>query len=97
MANVIRQGSGMFEYLKRVFFKSTPQLKPQTSSEHADPQRKASRVNSNSTAANEFIASIQGIGNPEYPILDKEYSPSSRVPCTDLVPFITAIFKVVVA
>lgn len=36
-----------------------------------------------------FLSSIKGVGHPEYPILDKNYSPSSRVPCTDLVPFIS--------
>ena len=29
------------------------------------------------------------MGHPEYPILDSQYSPGSRVPCTDLVPFIS--------
>lgn len=36
-----------------------------------------------------FLSSIKGVGHPEYPILDKNYSPSSRVPCVDLVPFIS--------
>lgn len=36
-----------------------------------------------------FFSSIKGLGHAEYPILDKSYSPSSRVPCTDLVPFIS--------
>jgi len=36
-----------------------------------------------------FLSSIKGLGHPEFPILDKQYSPSSRVPCTDLVPFIS--------
>ncbi|MCX6173583.1 MAG: hypothetical protein NTZ27_02380 [Ignavibacteriales bacterium] len=29
------------------------------------------------------------MGHPEYPILDSRYAPNSRVPCTDLVPFIS--------
>jgi len=42
-----------------------------------------------SNAVESFLFSIRGVGHPEYPILDKQYSPSSRVPCTDLVPFIS--------
>lgn len=42
-----------------------------------------------SNAVDSFLSSIKGIGHPEHPILDKQYSPSSRVPCTDLVPFIS--------
>jgi hypothetical protein len=42
-----------------------------------------------SNAVDSFLSSIKGVGHPEYPILDKQYSPSSRVPCTDLVPFIS--------
>lgn len=37
----------------------------------------------------QFLSSIKGVGHPEYPILDSQYSPSSRVPCKDLVPFIS--------
>ena len=36
-----------------------------------------------------FLSSIKDVGHSEYPILDKHYSPTSRVPCTDLVPFIS--------
>lgn len=42
-----------------------------------------------SNPVDSFLSSIKGEGHPEYPILDKQYSPSSRVPCTDLVPFIS--------
>lgn len=42
-----------------------------------------------SNAVDSFLFSIKGVGHPEYPILDKQYSTSSRVPCTDLVPFIS--------
>lgn len=42
-----------------------------------------------SNAVDSFLSSIKGVGHPEYPILDSQYSPSSRVPCTDLVPFIS--------
>ncbi len=42
-----------------------------------------------SNAVGSFLSSIKGVGHPEYPILDSQYSPSSRVPCTDLVPFIS--------
>jgi len=49
---------------------------------------KSSRGNA-SNAVESFLFSIEGGGHPEYPILDKLYSPSSRIPCTDLVPFIS--------
>jgi hypothetical protein len=41
------------------------------------------------SALDQFLSSIKGVGHPEYPILDSRYSPNSRVPCTDLVPFIS--------
>lgn len=37
----------------------------------------------------QFLSSLESVGHPEYPILDKRYSPNSRVPCTDLIPFIS--------
>lgn len=51
------------------------------------PEKSPKRHGSN--AVDSFLSSIKGVGHPEYPILDKQYSPSSRVPCTDLVPFIS--------
>lgn len=44
-----------------------------------------------SNAVESFLFSIRGVGHPEYPILDKQYSPSSRIPCTDLIPFISKL------
>jgi len=41
-----------------------------------------------SNAADAFLTSLKSLGHPDYPILDRNYSPNSRVPCTDLVPFI---------
>lgn len=43
----------------------------------------------NSSSVNSFFFSIKGVGHHEYPILHKHYSPMSRIPCTDLVPFIS--------
>ena len=43
----------------------------------------------NSDALELFLSSIKGYGHLKYPILDSVYSPGSRVPCTDLVPFIS--------
>lgn len=37
-----------------------------------------------------FIASLGNIGNPENKVLDPRYALNSRVPCTDLIPFISA-------
>lgn len=39
--------------------------------------------------ADNFIASIRLLGRPDHPILSKDYSTSSRVPCTDLIPFLS--------
>jgi hypothetical protein len=36
---------------------------------------------------------IEEIGHPEYPFLHKEYSPGSRVPCTDFSGFIVERLK----
>jgi hypothetical protein len=47
----------------------------------------------NTSAADEFIAKLKNLGHPEYPVLNRQYSPSSRVPCTDLVPFITEMLR----
>lgn len=40
------------------------------------------------SALQELKRQISGRGNPEYPFLDADYSPGSRVPCSDFVPFI---------
>jgi len=40
------------------------------------------------TSEDDFVASLRDIGHPEYPVLDKNYSPNSRIPCTDLIPFL---------
>lgn len=42
-----------------------------------------------SSALQHFERQIQGMGHPDYPFLHKTYSPGSRVPCTDLIPFIS--------
>ena len=44
---------------------------------------------SSSSAVDSFLYSIRNVGHPKYPVLDSRYSPSSRIPCTDLVPFIS--------
>ncbi len=41
----------------------------------------------------EFKYKVQGICHPEYSFLHKTYSPNSRVPCTDLIPFISECLK----
>lgn len=43
----------------------------------------------NTKSVGSFILSLRGMGRPNYPILDKRYAPNSRVPCTDLIPFIS--------
>ncbi len=48
-----------------------------------------SSSNHSSNAVNLFLSSIKGVGHTEYPILSSQYSPTCRIPCTDLVPFIS--------
>jgi len=46
------------------------------------------------SALQEFMKQIAGRGHPQYPFLDADYSPGSRVPCCDFVPFIADRLKV---
>lgn len=75
----------MLKILKRLF--SGRQNQVSSDSEEAD-----SRIRSKD-ALQEFKRQIKGLGDPEHPFLDKDYSPSSRVPCTDFVPFIAERLK----
>ncbi len=59
-----------------------------TKTELSHKQTKSSPAHS-SNVVDSFLSSIKGVGHPKYPILDSQYSPNSRVPCTDLVPFIS--------
>lgn len=76
----------MLKILKQLF--SSRKDQPPADSEKNDPG------NHPNQALKEFKRQIEGVGNPEHPFLDKNYSPSSRVPCTDLVPFIAERLKV---
>jgi len=80
----------MLNLISRLLFgkksKVSQQSKTRTTSSH---KQKNSLRTYRSNAVNFFLSSIEGLGHSEYPILDKHYSPSSRVPCTDLVPFIS--------
>ena len=71
------------EIVKTLFGRKKPKKKKQSS--HTE----VISVREQDDALEIFLSSIKEIGHPEYQILDKEYSPSSRVPCTDLVPFIS--------
>ncbi|MCD4823138.1 MAG: hypothetical protein K8S55_00895 [Phycisphaerae bacterium] len=51
-------------------------------------QTKSSHTHS-ANVVDSFFSSIKNVGHPDYPILDSQYSSSSRIPCTDLVPFIS--------
>ncbi len=80
----------MLDKMTRLFFgrkAETKQADKSKSDLSPNPTRSAHAHSSN--AADLFLSSIKGVGHPEYPILDSHYSPSSRVPCTDLVPFIS--------
>jgi hypothetical protein len=80
----------MLNKISRLLFgkKDEPKqaVKPRTELSRR-PEKSSQRHGSN--AVDSFLSSIKGVGHPEYPFLDKQYSPSSRVPCTDLVPFIS--------
>jgi hypothetical protein len=82
----------MLNKISRLLFgkKDEPEqaVKPRTELS-CRPEKSSQRHSLN--ALDSFLTSINGIGHPEYPILDKQYSPSSRVPCTDLVPFISRL------
>lgn len=80
----------MLNKISRLLFgkkdESKQAVKPRTGLSRR-PEKLSQRHGSN--AVDSFLSAIKGVGHPEYPILDKQYSPSSRVPCTDLVPFIS--------
>jgi len=70
----------MFKILKQLFSSERNQ---------ASGRKKTNLPAGSQEALKELEDQIDGLGNPEHQFLDKDYSPSSRVPCTDLVPFIT--------
>ena len=78
----------MLNRIKRFLFGENDQEKPNKSEISHAPGR-SSRTSSSSSAVDSFLYSIGNIGHPKYPVLDHRYSPSSRIPCTDLVPFIS--------
>lgn len=63
--------------------------------QHATPPRPSGRAshegekNLRASEADKFLDSIRHLGRPDHPILSKDYSTSSRVPCTDLIPFLS--------
>lgn len=71
----------MFEILKRLFSHSQTEASESVEKTHSKE------------ALREFESRIENLGNPDHPFLDKDYSPSSRVPCTDFIPFITGRLK----
>lgn len=82
----------MLNKISRLLFgkkdESTQAVKTKTELSHR-PEKSSQRHGSN--AVDSFLSSIKGVGHPKYPILDKQYSTSSRVPCTDLVPLISKL------
>lgn len=80
----------MLNRISRLLFgkKDDPAQPVQPTTELSRSEKKLSQWHG-SNAVDSFLSSIKGIGHPEYPILNKQYSPSSRIPCTDLVPFIS--------
>ena len=82
----------MLNKISRIFFgnKDKPEQAVRPRTELSRRSEKPSQVHG-SNAVDSFLSSIKGVGHPEYPILDKQYSPGSRIPCTDLVPFISKL------
>ena len=78
----------MLGRIKRLLFGENDQKKP-NKSKIAHATSHSSRIPSPSSAMDSFLHSIGNMGHPKYPVLDRRYSPSSRIPCTDLVPFIS--------
>jgi hypothetical protein len=80
----------MLHKISRLLFGKKTETK-QADKSRSDLSRKPTKSSHahSSNAVDKFLSSIKGVGHPEYPILDSQYSPSSRVPCTDLVPFIS--------
>lgn len=76
----------MFKILKQLFASSSQ-------SQASEDLDKADSRTRSKEALQEFERQIEGLGDPEHPFLDKDYSPSSRVPCTDFVPFIAERLK----
>jgi hypothetical protein len=76
----------MFKILKQLFASSSQ------SQALEDLKRYDSRTRSKE-ALQKFEGQIEVLGDPEDPFLDKDYSPFSRVPCTDFVPFIAETLK----
>ncbi|HSO83511.1 hypothetical protein [Thiocapsa sp.] len=80
----------MAGWLKKLF-----SANQESREQHAKPPRpsgRASNLRKNELSASEadkFLASIRPLGRPDHPILSKDYSTSSRVPCTDLIPFLS--------
>lgn len=78
----------MLDRIKRLLFGENGQKKP-NETKISDATKHSSLISSSSSAMDSFLYSIENMGHPMYPLLDRQYSPGSRIPCTDLVPFIS--------
>jgi hypothetical protein len=77
----------MFEILKRLFVRRSPADATASRSERPLPDGTELEPRPRSFA--ELRRALRDTGHPDFPFLDRDYSPASRVPCTDFTPFIT--------
>jgi len=77
----------MLSILKRLFGKKTDDEVHNTRSASENPTL-AQTTTKALSPLDSFRQRTAKSGNPDYPFLSKDYSPSSRVPSTDLTPFI---------
>lgn len=76
----------MFSILKKLFgIKPHDEGNTGRASERVTPTQTTTKAHS---PLDSFRQRASKTGNPDYPFLSKDYSPSSRVPSTDLTPFI---------
>lgn len=81
----------MFSILKQFFgIKTNDEVATSSASQK---QTLAQTVTKAHSPLDSFRQTASRTGNPEYPFLSKDYSPSSRVPSTDLTPFIVDRLK----
>lgn len=78
----------MLKQLKSLFRRRGLQTNVARTKEAATAPMSGPAKTKRASPVDDFVASLKGCGHPDYPLLSKDYSPNSRVPCRDLIPFI---------
>ena len=82
---------GLFDFL---FGRSKSKIAPQsTANQKAAAQPRPTAKPPAQDPIDQLRKQIEGVGHPEYPLLHREYSPGSRVPCADFTGFIMERLK----